>query len=307
MGTTCEIASTGPSARTEAAFSEIERIEQLLSTWKPGTELSGLNASRAPRVLSEELYRVLDEAMSWSRGTSGAFNPLVAPLVRAWDLRGAGSTPSEDERMSALRLAALNSLTLDPATRRAALSQGAGIEEGGFGKGYAIDRAMAILDDADCVECVVDFGGQVSVRAARPMTVFVASPASRDREAIALTVSRASLSTTSGSEKWFDTPGGRLSHVIDPRSGEALPPRGSATVIHESAFVADILSTALYVMGVEEGLRWADENSIAVIFISPCEDGWAVCPSRTATNPGLGLKTVAPDFHLKGQTECFAN
>ena len=68
-----------------------------------------------------------------------------------------------------------------------------------------------------------------------------------------------------------------FTHIFDPRTGEALPPRGSVSVVASSALVADIQSTALYVMGVDDGLRWADANGVAALFIT--RDGLAP-PSR---------------------------
>ena len=99
--------------------------------------------------------------------------------------------------------------------------------------------------------------------------VTVADPEHRDRAVLSFSMRDGSLSTSSGSEKHFEIAGRRLSHIIDPRSGEALPPRGSVSVIADDALTADILSTALYVHGERDGLRWADAHAVAAIFISP--------------------------------------
>ena len=102
------------------------------------------------------------------------------------------------------------------------------IEEGGFGKGYALDRMMTkIAGDA-----VINFGGQIIVRGTAPVTI--ADPRHRDRALVALTLHDASLSTSSGSEKTFIVNGRQFTHIIDPRTGEALPPRGSVSVIASS-------------------------------------------------------------------------
>jgi thiamine biosynthesis lipoprotein len=114
---------------------------------------------------------------------------------------------------------------------------------------------------------MIDFGGQLAVRGS--LRVSVADPERRDHAVLAFTLANASLSTSSGSEKTFTAKGRRFSHLLDPRSGEALPPRGSVSVIADDALSADILSTALYVMGKDEGLRWADANGVAALFIDP--------------------------------------
>ena len=114
-------------------------------------------------------------------------------------------------------------------------------------------------------DAVLNFGGQILVRSAAPVTI--ADPRHRDRAVVALTIHDASLSTSSGSEKSFVVNGRRFTHIFDPRTGEALPPRGSVSVIANTATEADILSTALYVMGRDEGLRWANEHAVAALFI----------------------------------------
>jgi thiamine biosynthesis lipoprotein len=176
---------------------------------------------------------------------------------------------------------------LDPAKDRQAcpsstvrLANGAQFEEGGFGKGYALDRMLARITAS---HAVLNFGGQLLVRGSQRVTI--SHPLHRDRPIVALTLTNASLSTSSGSEKSFDAGGVRFSHILDPATGMALPPRGSVSVIHASAFVADCLSTALYVMGPERGLAWARTHGVAAIFISDSGE-------MTTSPPIDGLATV---------------
>ncbi len=143
-----------------------------------------------------------------------------------------------------------------------ALANGAAFEEGAFGKGYALDRMLAAIHG----DAIINFGGQIAVRGAHE--VAIAHPLHRERPLVTLTLHDASLSTSSGSEKTFVAGGRRFSHLIDPRTGEALPPRGSVSVIDRSAFRADALSTALYVMGPERGLAWARAHDVVAIFIT---------------------------------------
>ncbi len=305
MGTTCEVAADVDATAIEAAFDEIIRVDSLLSTWRDNSELAlvNRNASESGVEVSGELFAILELANDWARRTDGAFNPLVAPLVHSWNLRGEGAQPDEDQLADAIVRSRPENLTLDVSNRVVRLEPGAAIEEGAFGKGYAIDLAMKTLVNDVCSECFIDFGGQIAVRSGTPRTVFIANPELRREPALSIVVTQASVATTSGSEKWFDAPSGRLSHVIDPRTGRALPPRGSATVVHEIALVADILSTALYVMGPDAGIRWADANEIAAVFITPHAHGWSVESSIAANNPALGLATVSGDFQLKGQPQ----
>jgi FAD:protein FMN transferase len=261
MGTVCEI--TAPNDRPiEAAFDEAARVEKFLSTWDEASELSRLNHNGAA-VVSPELYALLEMAMRWRERTGGAFDPLIGPLVEAWRIRSEGAAP--DDATIARALASMRSSNVIFRSPSSIQLHGcAAFEEGAFGKGYAIDRMLAVLDTP---QGVVNFGGQLGIRGTSSVTI--ADPERRDRPVIAFSLRDASLSTSSGSEKSFVAGGRHFSHLIDPRTGQALPPRGSASVVCDDALTADILSTALYVMGPSDGLRWANVNRIAVVFVTP--------------------------------------
>jgi thiamine biosynthesis lipoprotein len=244
MGTTCEVSvPAGHEPEIEQAFAEAQRVERMISTWRNDSELSRLNAGVTPSV-SSELQALLDEVTRWKQRTGGAFSPHVKALVDVWRTRDEGTLP-------------------DPAAIVAAQADRQ-IEEGGFGKGYALDRMLASIA---APEASINFGGQITARG--PLQVAIADPANRDVPVVELTITDASISTSSGSERTFEHEGRKFSHIFDPRTGQALPPRGSATVIAQQALAADVLSTALYVMGEEDALRWADDHDVAAILINP--------------------------------------
>jgi thiamine biosynthesis lipoprotein len=270
MGTVCEVAvPEGHEAEIELAFAEAKRIEQMLSTWIADSELSRVN--RGEDAASPELKALLEKAADWSRRTNGTFDPRIKSLIDAWKTREAGAIP--DRKVIARAM------------------QSKQWEEGAFGKGYALDRMLAKLT---APEAMIDFGGQLAVRG--ELQVTIADPADRQRPVVAFTMRDGSLSTSSGSEKTFAVGGRRFSHIIDPRTGEALPPRGSASVIADDATAADILSTALYVMGEDEGLRWAGANGVAVIFINTNR---TVRLSAKARERARGLALLDRNFSVK--------
>jgi thiamine biosynthesis lipoprotein len=269
MGTVCEV-SASDERQIEAAFAEAARVEAMLSTWRGDSELSRYDASLCgagnlagetgpPAGLpaphrSGEFAALLGIVEEWRVKTGGAFNPHIRPLIDAWKTRDEGAVPTAATIANALA-------HLDTAP----------IEEGAFGKGYALDRMLAKVDG----DVILNFGGQLLVRGS--YEVSIADPEHRGTPLYRLMLTDASLSTSSGSEKTFVVNGRVFTHIFDPRTGEALPPRGSVSVIASSALLADIESTALYVMGAEDGLRWADANAVAALFIT--RDGVAH-PSR---------------------------
>jgi thiamine biosynthesis lipoprotein len=148
------------------------------------------------------------------------------------------------------------------------------IDAGAFGKGAALDQAAAVLSGH---RWMVDLGGQVSV--GRHHTdgsgwpVAIADPRRRDRTALNLLLREGSLATSGGSERDLTVAGQRVGHIIDPRSGSPAEFTGSVSVWHQSALVADVLSTAMFVMGPDEGLRWAEAAGIAACFLESSEVG----------------------------------
>ncbi len=259
MGTICEVQATD-AREIDAAFDEAARIEGLISTWRDDSELSRLNARGEARV-SPELYGLLRAAAGVAEDTQGAFNQLVRPLIDLWQTRGSGRVPTPSARAEALTRVALTNIAFDDGTVR--LLKNAQLEEGGFGKGYALDK---MLEETTAPHVVLNFGGQLLVRGSEKVTI--AHPLHRDKPLVALTLTNASLSTSSGSERAFLVDGVRFSHILDPSTGMALPPRGSVSVIHKSAFIADALSTALYVMGADRGMVWARAHGVTAIFIT---------------------------------------
>jgi thiamine biosynthesis lipoprotein len=281
-------------AATEAALLEIERVERLLSTWDSSSQLARLNAAPEglPVVVAGELSALLHETADWTERTGRAFDPRIGALVDAWDVRGEGRVPTDDELAGALAATGSSSLALedDRATRGSAA---AWIDSGAFGKGAAL-RSVARQPHA-VDRLLVDLGGQLWAGAppTMPWLVDVAHPRERTRRVARLAVHDASVATSGASER----PG----HLLDPRSGRPAPDWGSVTVVSADALQADVLSTSLYIMGPDQGLAWARAHAVAALFLEVTPEGlrgswtdamgaWLVeapTPSRHGLTPWL--------------------
>ena len=135
-------------AASEAAVGEVARVETLLSTWREGGPLDRLNRARPGEAVAigGEAASLLEEIFEWSVRTEGAFDPTVLPLVRAWDLRGGGRIPDAVQIQNARAAVGPHLFVVDMARGEARrLSPDAGIDEGAWGKGYALDCAAAAL------------------------------------------------------------------------------------------------------------------------------------------------------------------
>ncbi|HUF75691.1 MAG TPA: FAD:protein FMN transferase [Longimicrobiales bacterium] len=255
-------------AAAEAALTEIERVERLLSSWDATSELGRLNSAAvgAPVSLTAELAGLLGEAASWAERTGHAFDPTVGALIDAWDVRGEGRVPTDAELSAARAAIGARALVLEGG-RAIRGSAAAWIDSGGFGKGAAL-RSVADLPEAAGVERVlVDLGGQLWASAPQgaPWTVEVAHPRKRMQPVARLAVRGVSVATSGASER----PG----HLLDPRSGRPVRAWGSVTVVSSDALAADALSTALYVMGPEAGLAWARVHGVAALFLETTREG----------------------------------
>jgi thiamine biosynthesis lipoprotein len=263
-------------ARLERALTTLEQTEDELSTWRDGSAITALNRSPvgtpwpAPAAICQ-MCIVLSE---WQRASGGAFDPSIGRLLQAWDIHGRGRIPSTEDLAQARASSGFRHLDFDPArctvTRRADVA----IDVGAFGKGEALDRLEQRLGDRPWM---ADLGGQVSVHGDPPgragWPVSIGHPLDRQRAYADLTLRAGSLSTSAGSERDLFVGGRRITHILDPRVGGPVTFDGSVTVWHRRGLVADILSTALFVMGPDEGFRWADSRGIAACYLVPDRHG----------------------------------
>ena len=250
---------------SEKAFAEFRRVETLLSTWKPDGELWRVNAGAPgkPVAVSPELADLLATCWRWIPRTHGAFDPTVAPLMRAWDLRGKGRIPTAAELSEALRATGASNFRIDLGSHTVTrLSAEAGIDEGAWGKGYGLERAGVVLRKAGVQSALLNLGGQVLAvgtdTSEKAWRVPVAHPRDRQRTVVELGLADLSASTSGDSERGRDVDGRRIGHHLDPHTGEPAKDFGSVTVVAPSAFFADILSTACFVLGPEKGLALSE-------------------------------------------------
>jgi FAD:protein FMN transferase len=249
MGATAEVQASGladPAPALAAAFDALQRVDDRLSLWKP-SELTTLNHAGKARV-SGDLGAVLWHALDVSYASAGAFDPTVEPLVRAAGHLGVRPRRlSRCERWGILARVGTAHVHLDPATREVRLDPGTRLDFGGIAKGYAVDLALAALRSAGAVSGLVDLGASSLGVFGSPITVAVRDPDDAGAPPWAtFALADAALASSGGDQ--------RAGHILDPRTG--LPARKvlAATVVAGNAMEADALSTAVFVLGAEEGL-----------------------------------------------------
>lgn len=310
MGTTLEGRVVSASRETgiaalEAAFSEIRRLEAVLSSWTGESEIGRINAASpgTPVGVSGELWALLREVAVWADSTGGAFDPAVGALIDAWDLRGEGRRPSGEALDAALGATGLDRFRIDgdsPEVTR--LDESAWLDSGAFGKGAALRSVETVLRTHGVRSAYLDFGGQILVfgprlDGERGWEIAVAHPERRGEGIAALRLAEGSVATSAQSERYVEMEGTRLGHVVDPRTGLPVAGGRSVTVIAQDPMVADILATALLVMGSEEGGEWAEGlQDVGVLFVEEKAGGIS-----ERWNPAF--ESFRVDLTNRGETE----
>jgi thiamine biosynthesis lipoprotein len=271
----------------ERMLQELEAVEGELSTWRDDSPLSAIN--RQPvgtqQPAPDPVCGLLGELGAWQRTTGGAFDPAVGSLVAAWGLRAGGRVPSPAELAQARGEAGLDHLEVQLSPCRVTRLRDVILDAGAFGKGAALDRVAEVEHDHGTRAWMIDLGGQVAVggRDGDPWPVALAHPRQRSEVALDLRLRAGSLATSGGSVRDVEVEGRAIGHILDPRNGQPVSRAESVTVWHPRALVADVLSTALYVMGVDEGLAWAEARELAACFLVPDPAGSSVTIRATRT------------------------
>lgn len=279
MGTVCRISALpeGPgdtAAIVERAFDEIARIESVLSDYDPGSELSILNAAgRGTHRVSIDLASFLESSLAISKVTAGAFDVTVGPLVDLYALRTGGRWPSPDEIRLALRRCGWAKVAIEGTGGEVRFFEdGVKLDPGGIGKGIALDAAARILREEGVHDALLDFGGQVlAVGSGSGGCGFRVDVAIEGREDVLdrpLFLADASASTSANDERGLIVDGRPLGHILDPRTGRPAAAARSVTVVAPTATRADAFSTALFVMGPDEGLEAARRLGVEALFVT---------------------------------------
>jgi thiamine biosynthesis lipoprotein len=220
-------------AAAAAAFSELSRLERMLSNYRPESEWSRVNrqASGQAVEVSPEMFDLLSACFEYSRKSEGAFDITVGPLMKAWEYReGKGRLPEEAAIRGAMDSVGYRKLLLDPANRTIRFARaGVEIDPGGIGKGYAVDRIIEVLKRSGIERALVSAAGSSIYALGAPpgeegWRVGIRSPGKAEGDAGPILLRDASISTSGNSEKYFRAGGKRYGHIFDPRTGH--PTRG---------------------------------------------------------------------------------
>ena len=245
----------------QAAFNEIKRLEQLLSTWRADSELSRVNAEagRQPVQVTRETFEVVVRSLEMAHLTHGGFNIALGPAIEAWSVTERQRIPDERELQHLKPLINWTNIQVDKETRTIYLpQQGMRIDIGGIGKGYAADRAVAEMKRLGATGGVVALSGDIKTFGVLPdghgFPVGIRHPRQADALIATIDLQDEAISTAGDYERFFEREGVRYHHILDVETLQ--PARGcqSVTVIAKDGTVADGLDTGIFVLGPEKGM-----------------------------------------------------
>jgi thiamine biosynthesis lipoprotein len=275
-----------PQAVNEA-FDEVDRIDRLMSHYNADSPLSRINRDAASGTVSiePELFEFIADALRYTRESNGAFDITVGPLMKAWGFfRGEGRMPDAAGLADARRHVGAAHVIMDPGAGSIRFDEpGVELDLGGIAKGYAVDRATAVLRARGVSAGLISAGGSTIYGLGAPpgrpgWTVALQDPLDSRRTARSVVLRDGALSVAGSSEKSFEFDGVRYSHIMDPRTGRPVQDILTVAVQADTGTAGDALDDALFVLGPARSsdylTRWPGVH--AFFFVPAGDRSWTV-------------------------------
>ena len=269
----------------------IHEIEGWLSVYKTGSEISRVNrdASKQPVHVKRSLFELLQVSKNLFEQTDGAFDVAAGAQVKLWrKCRSEQRIPTEQEIVDALESSGSQHLHLNDETSSVSFGvESLQLDPGAIGKGYALDSAVEWLGKIETApDSFLLHGGHSSLVARGQhggqsgWPVGIGNPLFTKKRLGTVLLRDQAMSTSGSNIQFYRHEGRRYGHILDPRNGLPVDGMLSVTVFADSAAVADALSTAFFVLGVENAMKCCDNlQNVGVILIPFPEKGRRVVPT----------------------------
>ncbi|PKI01204.1 FAD:protein FMN transferase [Glaciecola sp. 33A] len=242
-----------------AVMAEMERINQLMSPYIDTSELSLINAKagQQPVVISDEMFELLDKSVNISELTKGAFDITFASVGYLYNYK---KNQRPNEATIASLLAAINYkyIKLNKPNKSVVFTHDkVKIDLGGIAKGHAVDNSISLLERMGIMHGLVTAGGDTRLigdRRGKPWIVGIRDPRDEKKQAVVMPLQDSAMSTSGDYERYFEEDGKRYHHILSPKTGKSTYDVQSVSIIGPSSTYNDALSTAVFVMGLREGL-----------------------------------------------------
>ena len=265
---TAKVTGESSDATAKIILTNIETIENLcLSRTVEGSDIFNLNEKGSFQV-SDLTLSVLKTALDVCDKSGGALDIGIADLVDLWNINQGAAQPPEEEKISSLKGNKYSNISINGSS--VTLDNGAKIDLGSVGKGAACDTVLTLLEMSGAKRAVVSIGGSILLYGDGDFTVGIASPEKGSADYIATINTQSGFVSTSGTyERFFDYNGVRYHHILDPETGYPVQNGlASVTIVSDSGVLSDALSTACFVLGIENGKKLAEQYGCQAIFVT---------------------------------------
>jgi FAD:protein FMN transferase len=269
----------------DAATAEIVRLEKLMTTWDPASEVSRVNAAagKEPVVVAPETFDVIREALHASAISDGTFDITFETLHGLWkfDQDLDPHPPTPEAVRAQVRYVGYKHVKIDPAARTVFLDEPhVRIGLGGIAKGYAVDHASKVLLDGGLVSFYAQAGGDLYAHGIKPdgspWIAGIRDPRGPENDYFAtMPVSDHAFSTAGDYERSYLVGGRRYHHIIDPRTGYPATASRSVTIWADNAFIADEIDDAVFILGPERGLALVESlDGVGAVIVDARNRVW---------------------------------
>lgn len=255
----------------------LHKADRLWSDTNADSEISAVNAQagKAPVKISDETFDILDKCLKYSADTNGYFDITVGALSKLWDIGGENQhVPPKEEISEAIHCTGFSFLELDKSAKTAFITKdGACITLGAAAKGYAASELCTLLKNENITSGLINLGGNIysigKQSDGKPWNIAVQDPADSDNIIGTLNLFDTSVITSGSYIRYFEENGTKYHHILNPFTG--MPANTgllSVTIISPDACLADVLSTACFVIGYKESLPLIRESGVSAIFVT---------------------------------------
>ncbi|KFB00699.1 thiamine biosynthesis protein ApbE [Mangrovimonas yunxiaonensis] len=258
------------------AIDEISRIEKLISSWDPNSQTSKINAHAgiSPVSVDAELFNLIKRAIDLSKITDGAFDISYAAMDNIWAFDGSMTQmPTPEQIKQSVSKVDYRHVILNEKDHTVFLkNEGMKIGFGAIGKGYAADKAKALLIQKGVPSGIINASGDMTTWGTQPngqpWQVAITNPMDKAKAYGLLPITQGAVVTSGNYEKYVEFNNIRYAHIIDPRTGYPATGIISVTVFAPKAELADALATSVFVMGIDAGLNRINQlPNIACIIV----------------------------------------
>ncbi len=245
----------------EKAFLEIERLENILSSYKKESDVSRINSGVKEVLVSKETMEVLKVALRIAELSGGAFDPSAGPLIKLWNINSdeEKTPPTESEIKEGKKNIGYKKITVNEEKGTVSMEKGMRLNLGGVAKGYIVKRALEVLKANDVDWAIIKAGGDMTLYKdpthAEPFTVGVQDPRSKRGITGTILIDGGAVASSGDYERFFELEGKRYHHIIDPATGYPALGTMGVTIISSDPTLADAVSTAVFVLGAKKSIK----------------------------------------------------